>query len=112
LLGPHRFGEVYYLGTMPWTAADKPSDCLVTTTSGVESRFYFDPDKGDCTGVELRVADDEDPCEIYFDDIRQVDGRSLPFHWTVHHGDDVFADIKISSYDWSAGAKPVKDKKQ
>jgi hypothetical protein len=30
----------------------------------------------------------------------------------VHHGDDVFADIKISSYDWSAGAKPVKDKKQ
>ena len=23
LLGPHRFGEVYYLGTMPWTTDDK-----------------------------------------------------------------------------------------
>jgi serine protease Do len=110
LLGPHRFGEVYYLGTMPWTAADKLSDCLVATMSGVESRFYFDPDKGDCTGVELRVADDEDPCEICFDDIRQVDGRSLPFHWTVRHGDDIFADIKVSSYDWTSTAKPPKAK--
>ena len=110
LLGPHRFGEVYYLGTMPWSTDDKTSDCLVTTTAGVESRFYFDPDKGDCTGVELRLADDEDPCEIYFDDIRQVDGRSLPFHWTVRHGDDVFADIKISSYDWTSTAKPPKAK--
>jgi S1-C subfamily serine protease len=110
LLGPHRFGEVYYLGAMPWTMDDKLSDCLVTTTSGVESRFYFDPDKGDCSGVELCIADDEDPCEIHFDDIRQVDGRSLPFHWAIRHGDDVFADIKISSYDWTSPAKPPKAK--
>jgi S1-C subfamily serine protease len=111
LVGPHRFGEVYYLGTMPWNSEDKLSDCLVGTTAGVESRFYFDPDHGECTGVELRIADDEDPCEIYFDDIRTVDGRSLPFHWTVHHGDDVFADIHVKSYDWSAGGKTAKDSK-
>ncbi len=111
LVGPKRFGDVYYLGTMPWTSDEKLADCLVGTTAGVESRFYFDPDSGHCTGLELRTADDEDPCEIYFDDIRQVDGRSLPFHWTIRHGDDVFADLKLSSYDWSGGAKPVKDKK-
>ena len=59
------------------------------------------------------IADDEDPCEIHFDDIRQVDGRSLPFHWTIRHGDDIFADIKISSYDWSAGKKTAaKEAKQ
>ncbi len=110
LVGPHRFGEVYYLGTVPWNNDDKFSDCLVGTTAGVESRFYFDPEKGNCTGLELRVADDEDPCEIYFDDIRQVDGRSLPFHWVVRHGDEVFADIKISSYDWTSASKPPKAK--
>jgi hypothetical protein len=110
LLGPHRFGEVYYLGTMPWTTDEKLADCLMATTSGVESRFYFDTVKGDCTGLELRTADDEDPCEIYFDDIRQVEGRSLPFHWTIRHGDDVFADIKVSSYDWNSTAKPSKAK--
>ena len=107
LVGPHRFGEVYYLGAMPWNEGDKLTDCLVATTAGVESRFYFDPEKGHCTGVELRVADDEDPCEIYFDDIRQVDGRSLPFHWVVRHGDEVFADINVASYELSASGKPA-----
>ena len=107
LVGPHRFGEVYYLGAMPWNEGDKLADCLVATTAGVESRFYFDPEKGHCTGVELRVADDEDPCEIYFDDIRQVDGRSLPFHWVVRHGDEVFADINVASYELSASGKPM-----
>jgi hypothetical protein len=110
LVGPRRFGDIYYFGTMPWNTNDKLADCLVATTAGVESRFYFDSDSGHCTGLEMRVADDEDPCEIYFDDIRQVDGRSLPFHWTVRHGDDVFADVKIVSYDF--GAKATKEKKQ
>jgi S1-C subfamily serine protease len=109
LLGPRRFGEVYYFGTTPWKTDDKLDDCVVTTTAGVESRFYFDSANGHCTGVELRVADDEDPCEIYFDDIRQVDGHSLPFHWIIRQGDEVFADIKVSSYDWGGG-KPAKDK--
>ncbi len=110
LLGPHRFGDVYYLGTIPWTSDEKFADCLVATNAGVESRFYFDPDTGHCRGLELRVADDEDPCEIYFDDIRQVDGRSLPYHWIIRHGDDVFADLKVASYDWTSGAKPAKSK--
>ncbi len=109
LLGPHRFGEIYYLGTMPWASDEKFADCLVGTTAGVETRFYFDSDTGHCTGLELRTADDEDPCEIYFDDVRQVDGRSLPFHWTIRHGDDVFADFKVTSYDWTSG-HPTTDK--
>ena len=29
LLGPRRFGEVYYLGTLPWPTDDKLADCLV-----------------------------------------------------------------------------------
>jgi hypothetical protein len=110
LLGPRRYGDVYYLGTIPWTSDDKLADCLVTTTAGVETRYYFDGDTGNCTGLELRIADDEDPCEIYFDDFRQVDGRSLPFHWTVRHGDEVFADLKVASYDWTGGTKATKPK--
>jgi hypothetical protein len=110
LVGPRRFGDVYYLGTMPWTSDDKLDDCLVGTTAGVETRFYFDANTGRATGLELRVADDEDPCEIYFEEFRQVDGRSLPFHWTIRHGDEEFADIRISSYGWG-GTKPAGDNK-
>jgi serine protease Do len=106
LLGPRRFGEVYYLGTLPWTSDEEFSDCLVAIHGGVETRFYFNTVNGDLAGIEMQLADDEDPCEIYFDDIRPVDGRSLPHHWLVRHGDEVFADMTVTSYDLSA--KPDK----
>src|SRR5262249_49174368 len=50
LLGPRRFGDVYYLGATNWTSDEKLTDCLVGTTAGVESRFYFDPETGHSTG--------------------------------------------------------------
>ncbi|HEY3394390.1 MAG TPA: PDZ domain-containing protein, partial [Lacipirellulaceae bacterium] len=104
LVGPRRFGEVYYLGALPWTSDEELSDCLVAIHGGVETRFYYNPASGDLVGIEMPLADDQDPCEIYFDDVRPVDGRSLPHHWIVRHGDHVFADITITSYDWSEEA--------
>ena len=53
LVGPRKFGEVYYLGTMPWKTDDKLADCLVATHAGVETRFYFDPEKSNLIGIEL-----------------------------------------------------------
>jgi serine protease Do len=111
VVGPRRFGDVYYLGTAPWPDDRHQADCLVGIHGGVESRFYFDPRAGDLIGIELWLADDQDPCEIHFSDIRPVDGRRLPHHWLVRHGDEVFADLTITSYDWPAGkaAAPPKD---
>jgi serine protease Do len=106
LVGPRKFGEVYYLGTMPWKSDDTLADCLVATAAGVETRFYFDTEKSNLVGLELYTSEDDDPCEIAFDDIRAVDGRSLPHHWTIRHGDDTFADINITSYDFGAATKP------
>jgi hypothetical protein len=99
LVGPQRFGEVSYLGTLPWTSDTELSDCLLAIHGGVETRFYFNPTSGDLIGMETQLVDGEDPCEIYFDDIRAVDGRSLPHHWIVRHGDEVFAEMTVKSYD-------------
>jgi S1-C subfamily serine protease len=98
LFGPRRFGEVYYLGTLPRTADDKLVDCLVATHGGVETRFFFDPESADLIGMEMQSADDEDPCEIYFSDYREVGGRFLPHQWNIRHGDEVFAELTISDY--------------
>jgi len=107
LFGPRRFGEVSYLGTMPWGSDEKLADCLIAIHGGVETRFYFDPENADLVGVEMQASDDEDPCEIYFTDTREVDSRHLPHQWTVRHGDEVFAELKIRSYELhpSADAK-------
>ncbi|HEX4415493.1 MAG TPA: trypsin-like peptidase domain-containing protein [Lacipirellulaceae bacterium] len=108
LVGPRKFGEVYYLGSIPWKTDDNLADCLVATAAGVEARFYFDAEKSNLIGLELYTSEDDDPCEITFDDIRTVDGRSLPYHWTVRHGDDTFANLNVTSYEFGATPKPEK----
>jgi len=102
VFGPARFGDVYYSGTRPWDSEDKMTDCLVGIHGGVETRFFFDPDSGDLIGIEMQSAEDEDPCEIYFADIREIDGRRLPLQWTIRRGDEVFAELKIKSYEMAA----------
>lgn len=97
--GPRRYGEIAYFGTLPWTDQAALADCLVGVYGGVEARFYADPSSGHLIGVEMQTADDVDPCEIYFDDHREVDGRSLPHRWTIRHGDDEFAQLSIESYN-------------
>jgi S1-C subfamily serine protease len=111
LFGPRRFGEVYYLGTMPWGADNKLADCLVAIHGGVESRFYFEPENSDLVGIEMQASDDEDACEVYFSDVREVDGRNLPHRWIIRHGDDVFAELAVTSYDFSPDTRADTSKK-
>lgn len=106
IVGPRKFGEVYYFGTLPWPGQHEPADCLVGLNGGVETRFYFDPTEGDLVGIEMQAADDQDPCEIYFSDIRPVGGRRLPHHWVVRHGDETFAELTITGYEWQGAATP------
>jgi S1-C subfamily serine protease len=98
LVGPRQFGEIYYYGALPWPGDDRLADCLVGIHGGVETRFYFDPAEGDLVGIEFQAADDEDSCEIYFSDIRPTDGRRLPYHWLIRHGDETFADVTIAEF--------------
>jgi hypothetical protein len=106
LYGPRRFGEVYYLGTLPWGDEHAMADCLVGLHGGVESRFHFNLESGDLIGIEMQAADDLDTCEIYFGDIREIDGRRLPHQWTIRHGDEPFAELTIKNYE-IAPAKPA-----
>jgi S1-C subfamily serine protease len=112
LVGPRKFGEVYYFGTLPWPGQNEQPDCLVGLNGGVETHFYFDPTEGDLVGIEMQPADDQDPCEIYFGDIRPEDGRRLPHRMLIRHGDDKNADLTITGYEWKptqgAGASAAK----
>ncbi|MEX2091456.1 MAG: hypothetical protein WD971_02205, partial [Pirellulales bacterium] len=108
LVGPRQFGEVHYFGTLPWPNDQQLPDCLVGIQGGVETRFYFDPVEGDLVGIEMQAAEDQDPCEIYFSDFRPVDGRRLPHRWVIRHGDEQFADLRISKYEFQdAAARPA-----
>lgn len=106
LVGPRRFGEVFYLGTVPWSESGEEVDCLVGIYGGVETRFYFDPESSDLVGIEMKLSDDSDPCEIHFSDVRPVGDRQLPHHWLIKHGDHTYADLHVTQYDWIA-SEPI-----
>src|SRR6185369_11555541 len=111
LVGPRRFGDVYYVGAVPWTSDTELADCLAATFGGVDTQFYFNPNTGDLVGLSMQASDDQDPCEIVFSDVRPVEGRFLPHHWVVRHGDEVFADLTIKSWERPPADKPVQNAK-
>ena len=76
--GLARFGEVRYVGAAPLVGHAGLVDVLAGTHKGVECRFYFDPAEGDLLAIELFPDENSDPCEVYFSDYRQADGRLVP----------------------------------
>ena len=71
--------------------------CDVTYCTNKEVAFDYLKDRR-LLGVESWVAQEEDPCELYFADYRPVDGRQLPHRIEVRHGDKRYAVLSIKSY--------------
>ena len=102
--GIDKFGEVYYLGTMPYANAaswreGKQYDVLVGNYEGIETRFMFDPENGRLAAMEVSPGDNFDPCEIRFDNYREIDGRQLPMRLDIRNGERQFAVFEIESFE-------------
>jgi serine protease Do len=101
--GIEKYGEVYYLGTMPlpeqssWREG-RQYDVLVGNYEGIESRFLFDPETGLLAAMEMMPGDDLDPCEIRFGDYREEAGRKFPYRLNIRHGQRPFADLKVEKF--------------
>jgi S1-C subfamily serine protease len=73
---------------------------VLNAKSGVfTAKFYFSLGEGKDAGrlelMEVRISDTDDPCEVYFSDYREVDGRQVPHTLTVIYGDSVFGTIEL-----------------
>ena len=96
--GLGRFGKVYYYGTAPLVGHEGLADVLVGTYNGVECRFYFEPADGRLLALEMFPDDESDPCEVFFSDYFEKDGRFLPGKMVVRYGDEPFATLKIDGF--------------
>jgi hypothetical protein len=94
--GLDSYGQVSYLGTVPLLGGPRLVDCLVGIHGGVECRFLTDPDSGELLALEMFADEQLDPCELYFSDYAEVEGRLLPRTMTVRHGDDVYGRFQFS----------------
>ena len=71
---------------------------FIGSHKGVECRFYFDPAGGDLLAIEMFADEQSDPCEIYFADYREIDGRWLPGRMEVRYGNDPFATFRLNGF--------------
>jgi len=73
ILGPKKFGDVFYFGSIPNQHAEGLGEVLVATRGPIENNFVFDKKTGRLLAMEMYPDIETDPCELYFDDY-QVDG--------------------------------------
>jgi S1-C subfamily serine protease len=94
-LGPQDFGQVVYLGTAPLPDGAGRFDVLIANYDVAELTCYFDPQSGQLRLIEMSPDSGVDPCEIYFEDYREVDGRSVAQRLIVRHGDSLFTEFEL-----------------
>jgi S1-C subfamily serine protease len=97
-VGPARFGEVYYLGTVPLAGQKQLVDVLVGIYGGIETRFCFAPDTGQLLALQMYPDDGVDPCEISLGDYREFEGHLLPHRLEVRHGDATILQMEVKRY--------------
>lgn len=75
-------------------------DCEVIHTefAAVKGKWYFSLEDQKLLGFEIWVSDDEDPCEVYLHDYKEIDGRQLPHTFVVRHGNNRYAVLRATDY--------------
>ncbi len=103
----HAGVEPFYLpppkaGKPDYEALKVMAEVLKTRHAGVSAKWFFAPKHLTLLGFEVAIERDEDPCEVYLSDYRDVGGRKLPHKMQVRHGNDAYAEFVNLKYDLKA----------
>jgi S1-C subfamily serine protease len=104
----HGGGEPFYPppadGSTPktWTKQRVDTEVLNTGSGVYRVKWFFAKNDHKLLGFELRMQDNEDPCEVYFSDYRAVDGRQLPHGIQVYYRDAHYGTFTVSGYKMAA----------
>ncbi|MEX2287105.1 MAG: trypsin-like peptidase domain-containing protein [Planctomycetaceae bacterium] len=100
--GTESFDDVYYLGREPLDGHDRMTDVLIAELSSAESRWYFNLEDGTLVGLDLRLQENADECELRILEWGDFNGKRLPSLVSVRSGGVDFATIKFTQIDFKA----------
>ncbi len=108
--GPAHFGQVYYQGTAPIyphlaAGPTELQDVLVGTHRHVEIRAYFNPADGQLSLLEMLPDENADPCEVYFSQYQEVQGRLVPHRLEIRYGDGIYQVLQCKTIDLQPAAE-------
>ena len=66
------------------------------------TKWFFSRADSKLLGFELRLQENEDPCEVYLSDYRPVDGRLLPHKMQVQYGNFHYGTFNLTSFKLAA----------
>ena len=98
--GPRKFGESYYLGTMPLGGERPLRDCMVGIDGEMEVRWLSDPINGLVEAIEVSADRDEDPAELWI--TRDADGK--PEILDLRYGLESVLRFRVKAWDFPQDA--------
>lgn len=90
-------------GSQPKSIGDLRVDTEVlhTEEGDVQGKWYFSLKDQTLLGFEIWIGRNDDPCEVYLSDYREVDGRKMPHRLEVRYGNEKFGTFAVKS--WKVG---------
>jgi len=83
------------------------AEVIRTRHAGVDGKWYFstknDETAGQMIGFEIWLDREEDPCEIYLSDYKDVDGGKLPQRMEIRFGDKNYASLNVNTWKKEEG---------
>ncbi|MBI1829823.1 MAG: trypsin-like peptidase domain-containing protein [Planctomycetes bacterium] len=88
-------------GVVPngWMKRHVVANVVTTRLANYQCKWFFAQNDHKLLGFELRLQDaNEDPCEVYFSDYRNVNGRQLPHEMQVYYRDVHYGTFTFTKY--------------
>ncbi len=84
------------------TAASQRVDTEVLNTrhGPFLTKWFFSRNDQQLLGFELRLTENEDPCEVYLSEYRSVEGRALPQRMQVRYGDGNYGTFSFTTFNF------------
>jgi len=78
------------------------TEVIVSRLGNFMVKWFFARADQKLAGFELRLEDNEDPCEVYFSDYRPVEGRMLPHRMQVIYGSGHYGTFTFTNFQLAA----------
>ncbi|MEM8671475.1 MAG: trypsin-like peptidase domain-containing protein [Planctomycetota bacterium] len=105
--GTKKFGESYYLGSMPLGGQRPLRDCMIGIDGELEIRWLTHPESRLVEAVEVFADRDEDPAELWV--MRENEGDETPTGLDLRYGVDSVLKLKIKSWESIASDAEVSE---
>ena len=87
-----------------WMDARVDTEVVTTQFAVYRTKWFFAKTDQKLLGFELNMEEFGDPCEVFFSDYRNVNGRQLPHRMQVYYNDVHYGTFTIANYKLAAAA--------